>query len=112
MGSSSSKREAKKKEEEIKKKEERIDEAATNHARPITEESSEKLYKSIVRIQFVANEKMYFGTGFFIKFNLKNKLRYFLMTCHHVIKEEFINKKQIITLHTEKSKKKKNLKLN
>ena len=112
MGSSSSKREAKKKEEEIKKKEERIDEGATNHARPITEESSEKLYKSIVRIQFVANEKMYFGTGFFIKLYLKNKLIYFLMTCHHVIKEKFINQKPIISLHHGKIKKKENLKLN
>ena len=56
---------------------------------------SEKLYNSIVRITIkLNNEKQIAGTGFFIKVNIKNKNRYFLIACQHIIKEEYINEKK------------------
>ena len=78
----------------------RINESNTKHAAGIPERCSKKLYNSIVRIEVDLNEKeKVAGTGFFIKFNLKDKERYFLMTCQHVIKEEFVKEKKVIKFY-------------
>ena len=82
------------------KEENRINESRTNHAAPITERESKKLYNSIVGINIALSEKESIsGTGFFIKLNIKNKIRYFLMTCHHVIQERFVNAKKVINFY-------------
>ena len=61
----------------------------------INERQSKKLYKSLVRINFILNEKETIeGTGFFIKFNIKSKTRYFIMTCLNKSKTDlFMGKK-------------------
>ena len=80
----------------------RRDENKTNHAVCFPESSSKKLYNSIVRIEIFLNEKKISGIGFFIEFNIKNKDRYFLMTCKHIIEEEFVQEKKSIKFHYEK----------
>ena len=116
MGSSSSKNEDNKKEEikldkkENQKQGQRIEQSDTKHAPAIPESSSEKLYNSIVKINVDLNEKEFkTGTGFFISPKINEKARNFLMTCQHVIKEEFVKKKMDITLYYGKRiQKKKN----
>ena len=113
MGGSSSKKEADKEEEtkkRDKKNEKRVDEGIIN-APPIPERASDKLYNSIVRINFEADEKKIIGTGFFIKLNLKNKTRHFLMTCHHVIQEKFVKEKISIKLYYGKYNEEKNFEI-
>ena len=65
----------------------------------IQDQTSDILYNSIVRINFTVNKEIFIGIGFLIKLNLKNKLRYFLMTCCDIIAEKYINKKMAITLY-------------
>ena len=110
MEVSTSKKEVIKKEEikegkkENPKQGKRIDQADTKHAPAIPESSSEKLYNSIVKINVDLNEKEFkTGTGFFISPKINEKARNFLMTCQHVIKEEFVKKKMDITLYYGKS---------
>ena len=69
----------------------------------IKKEEAKKLFNSIVRIDFEADEKKFIGTGFFIKFSLKNKIRHFLMTCHHIIQGKFVIEKKVITLYYGKN---------
>ena len=90
----------------------RINESKTNHAASVPESSSKKLYNSIVRIEVDLNEKeKVAGTGFLIKFNLKDKERYFLMTCQHVIKEEFVKSKKVIKFYYGEADNEKELKI-
>ena len=96
---------------EIENKE-RINESKTNNSIPITERETEKLYKSIVKIIITLSEKEIIeGTGFFIKLNIKNKIRYFLMTCYHIIQEKFVDEKKVINLHYVKYNEKKYLEI-
>ena len=74
----------------------KINECNTNHAPLITESSSEILYNSIVRIN-ISNKLE--GTGFFIKFKIKGKQLNCLLTCIHVINDEYINSKEIIDIY-------------
>jgi len=92
------------------KKGERVDEGIIN-APPIPERASDKLYNSIVRINFEFEGKIFIGTGFFIKLNIKNKIRRFLMTCHHVIKEKFIMENISIKLYYGKYYEEENLEI-
>ena len=69
----------------------------------IKKEEAKKLFNSIVRIDFEADEKKFIGTGLFIKFSLKNKIRHFLMTCHHIIQGKFVIEKKVITLYYGKN---------
>ena len=62
------------------------------------DQTSDMLYNSIISINFTINGKKIIGGGFLIKFNLKNKLRYFFITYYHLITEEYVNKKMAITL--------------
>jgi len=109
MGCSESKYLVKNKElikTKVQEKNGRIDQVA-NNAIPIPEIYSEKLYNSIVRINFTTQEKNYIGTGFFLKLNIKNKYRNFLVTCNHIIEEKDVKKKIIITLYYGKLKEEK-----
>ena len=81
------------------KKGEIIEEGNTNNAPPISERVSKKLYKSIFRISFTYNGKNIIGTGFFIKLNLKNEMKLFLMTCFHIIQKKLVDEKMTITLY-------------
>ena len=74
----------------------RIYERKTNHAAGIPESASKKLYNSIVRIEV---ENSIAGTGFFIKLKIKEKERFYLVTCQHVIKEEYVRKKKKIRFY-------------
>ena len=84
-------------------------EAKKNHVKRVPERYSNQLYNSIVLIEINLGEKQFItGTGFFIKLNIKNVERYFLMTCQNVIEEKFIKEKKVITCyHDEKEKEKK-----
>ena len=98
MGAGSSDNKKQKKEDEpklIPKKEEIKEEGITNNAPPIAERTSKKLYNSIFRISI----RNIIGTGFFIKLNLKNETKLFLMTCCHIIEEQYVNEKLTITLY-------------
>ena len=78
----------------------------------INERQSKKLYKSLVRINFILNEKETIeGTGFFIKFNIKNKTRYFIMTCLNIIKERFVYGKKVINFYDEKNNEERHLEI-
>ena len=115
MGSSPSQKELIQKKEENEeeevmedKKEERKDEIVKKYAAPIPESLSEKLYNSIIKINLNINEKKIItGTGFFIKLKLKNKIKHFLITCHHVIEENFVKEKKVITFYYGKVNKEK-----
>ena len=90
----------------------RIDQADTKHATAIPESSSEKLYNSIVKINVDLKEKEFkTGTGFFISPIINKKIRYFLMTCQHVIMEEFVEKKKNISLYYGKRKEEKKIEI-
>ena len=90
------------------KKGERVDERIIN-VPPIPERASDKLYNSIVRINVEFEGKNFIGTGFFIKLNIKNKIRRFLMTCHHIIQEKFILENIAIKLYYGKYYEEENL---
>ena len=87
---------------ESQKKRKILDEIDTNHSAPISERDSEILYNSIVRIDISFKQKKYIGTGFFLKLKLKNKFRYFLITCYHIISESYIIEKLNIKLYCGK----------
>ena len=80
----------------------KIDETYTKHAVHIPESVSDKLYNSIVRIEKEKGDIM--GTGFFVKFFIKNQLKHFLFTCHHVIRKTDINSKISIDIYYGKKK--------
>ena len=73
---------------------ERINENDTKHATHISESVSDKLYNSIVRIE----KEDDIGTGFFLKVNIKEKIKYFLFTCCHVLNQADIDSKKTISL--------------
>ena len=75
---------------------EKINECDTKHVSLITESSSVVLYNSIVRINISNNLE---GTGFFIKFKIKGKQINCLLTCNHIINDEYINAKEIIDIY-------------
>ena len=55
---------------------------------------------SLCKISFKTKTGEYVrGSGFFIKIPKKKGYYYFLMTCEHVIKEEYISNHQLITIH-------------
>ena len=90
------------------KEKERINQTYMPHAVSISESSSKKLYNAIVRIIIKINEiDSMVGTGFFLRYKLKNKTKNYLITCNHVIKESFIKEKKVIKLYYgEKDKEK------
>ena len=73
----------------------RIDESKTNHANLIPESASDILYNSIVKL--VIRNQIH-GTGFFMKINVGQKEKHFLLTCNHLINNEIINSKEIIEI--------------
>ena len=90
----------------------RVDESKTNHAVSVPESASKKLYNSIVIIEINLEENgLISGTGFFIKLNIKNVERYYLMTCEHVIREDFIKEKKSIIIYYGKVNKEKKLEI-
>ena len=103
MGGSSSKNEDKAQEEG-----KRIDERVIHaHAPPFPEVYSKKLYNSIVKINFTVNEETLIGTGFFLRLNFSNKIKKYLVTCYHIIKEKFVDEKIVIHFyHGELNKEK------
>ena len=98
MEDSCSENKKQKKEEEPKAKSkngEIVEEGDTNNARPITDRASKNLYNSIFRI----NGGNIIGTGFFIKLNLNNETKLFLVTCYHIIPKKLVDEKKTITLY-------------
>ena len=69
--------------------ENKVNESDTKHAVHISETASDKLYNAIVRI----DKESKVGTGFFMKAFIKNKLKHFLFTCHHVVSKKDIESK-------------------
>ena len=70
-------------------------EADTKHASFISETASDAIYNSIVRIE---TQKLR-GTGFFLKRQIQNEFKYFLITCEHVITKYDVNSKIPIQLY-------------
>jgi len=75
------------------------------------DKNKDPLYNSIVRINFVLNEENFLGTGFFIKFKIKNKIRYFLMTTHSIIGENLVRDKEVIKFNYREEDKEKNIEI-
>ena len=69
----------------------------------MSETITNKLSDSIVRIE-IGNK---ISTGFFMKINLQNKMRNFLMTCAHSIPQEDIDSKKTILFYYGKAKEEK-----
>ena len=102
MGADYSEEKIPKKENESKentKKGEIKDEGITNNVPPIPERASKKLYNSIFRIIVNHKEGKIMGTGFFIRLNLKNETKLFLVICYHIIQKNFIDEKITIALY-------------
>ena len=74
-------------------------EADTKHASFISETASDAIYNSIVRIE-IQNK---WGTGFFLKKQIQNEFKYFLITCEHVITKYDVNSKSPIQLYYGKN---------
>ena len=90
----------------------RIDQSPTNHALTIPESASEKLFNSIVRISYNLNKaEKVIGTGFFLRVKINNNVSHFLITCQHVIKENFVKEKKVIKLYYGKAKEEKNFEI-
>ena len=70
-------------------------EADTKHASFVSETASDAIYNSIVRIE-IQNK---WGTGFFLKKQIQNEFKYFLITCEHVITKYDVNSKIPIQLY-------------
>ena len=70
-------------------------EADTKHASFVSETASDAIYNSIVRIE-IQNK---WGTGFFLKRQIQNEFKYFLITCEHVITKYDVNSKIPIQLY-------------
>ena len=70
-----------------------VNEVDTNHAAPIPESVSDKLFNSICRIE-IGDER---GTGFFLYINEING--YFLLTNNHVINQELADSKALIHIY-------------
>ena len=72
----------------------RIKEVKSKSGRNIPETAQDRIYNSIVRIE--TNDS--FGTGFFIKLNIKNTNVNCLLTCFHVINKKLVDSDGIITI--------------
>ena len=72
-----------------------IKEVDTLHAKIIPESVSDRIYNSIVRIE-IENST---GTGFFVKLNIKNKIINCLLTCHHVINQNFVDQNKTFYIY-------------
>ena len=72
----------------------RIKEVRSKSGRNIPETAQDRIYNSIVRIE--TNDS--FGTGFFIKLNIKNTNVNCLLTCFHVINKKLVDSDGIITI--------------
>ena len=67
----------------------------------ISEEISDTLRKTLVRIEI--NEGKKFFTGFFMKIDLKGEKINFLVTCQHSISQDEIDSKQKIDIYSGKA---------
>ena len=95
-----------------KEKPNKTEEERKTDIKVISENSSEKLYNSIVRVNAGLNEKeLISGTGFFIKLNLSNETRNYLITCNDIINEKFIADKKAIKIYYRKITEEKNIEI-
>ena len=70
------------------------DEVFSKYSSSIPETASDKIFNSIVRIEF--NNSI--GTGFLIQIKTKLKIIDFLLTCNHVIEQEDVDSKKTIKI--------------
>ena len=70
------------------------DEVFSKYSRSIPETASNKIFDSIVRIEF----DNCIGTGFLIQIKTKLKLIRFLLTCNHVIEQKHVDSKTKINI--------------
>ena len=79
---------------------------------PFPELLSSKLYNSIVNIKYGVNDdKMKSGTGFFMSIVINDKKYNYLITCKHVISDEYLKNKKIINILYGKRGEEKNISL-
>ena len=72
-----------------------IKEVDTLHAKIIPESVSDRIYNSIVRIEIEKST----GTGFFAKLNIKNKIINCLLTCYHVINQNYVDQNKTFYIY-------------
>ena len=70
------------------------DEVFSKYSRSIPETASNKIFDSIVRIEF----DNCIGTGFLVQIKTKLKIIRFLLTCNHVIEQKHVESKTIIKI--------------
>ena len=70
------------------------DEVFSKYSSSIPETSSNKIFKSIVKIEL----NNCIGTGFLIRIKTKLKLITFLLTCNHIIEQKHIDSNEIINI--------------
>jgi len=70
-------------------------EVATNHAAGVPQTASDKLNNAIVRIEINGRQ----GTGFFLRFKIKDLPFFSLWTNFHVISEYMVNSKEKINIY-------------
>lgn len=71
-----------------------VNEVSSKYSSSIPETASNKIFDSIVRIQFNG----FIGTGFLIQIKTKLKLIRFLLTCNHVIEQKHVDSKTKIKI--------------
>ena len=77
-----------------------IDEVETKQAPQIPASAQEKIYNSIVKIRVnIGKNNESYGTGFFIKFQIKKISYHFLVTCNHIINKDNVNSKEKIAIY-------------
>ena len=69
-------------------------EVSSKYSSSIPESASNKIFDSIVRIEFNG----FIGTGFLIQIKTKLKLIRFLLTCNHVIEQKHVDSKTKIKI--------------
>jgi V8-like Glu-specific endopeptidase len=71
-----------------------VNEVSSKYSSSIPETASNKIFDSIVRIEFNG----FIGTGFLIQIKTKLKLIRFLLTCNHVIEQKHVDSKTKIKI--------------
>lgn len=75
------------------------DEVDTKHAPQIPKSALKKIFNSIAKIKINFGKKEFYGTAFFLRTKIKNEDYYFLVTNYHIIGQDQVNSKALITIY-------------
>ena len=77
-----------------------IDEVETNQAPQIPASAQELIFNCIVKIKVnIGKSNESYGTGFFMKCQIKNNNYHFLVTCNHIVNQNHVNSREKIAIY-------------